>query len=131
MSAIDVTAQVGRAWERRDDWSVSMASVVAWVFASVHGLTVDFDGDAGETWVRLIGGGRPVAYLNVRVPLLLSAGTTEAWPYPVVAIAVEDLDTATIRCAPDLLSDVFGSQRVQGRLDPEAFTAEGLWYATV
>lgn len=131
MSAVDITALVGRASERRDEWSVSMASVVAWVFATAHGLAVDFDGDAGEAWVRLIGEGRPVAYLNVELPLLLATGATASWPYPVVAIALQDLDTVKLRCAPHLLSDVFGRQRLDGRLDPEGFTADGLWCATV
>jgi hypothetical protein len=131
VSAVDITALVGRASERRGAWSISVASVVAWVFATAHGLEVDFDGDAGEGWVRLIREGRPVAYLNVHVPLLLSAGTTGTWPYPIVAVVLEDLDTQALRCVPQLLSDAFGSDRLQEHLDPEGFTAEELWYGTV
>jgi hypothetical protein len=131
MSAVDITAQLGRASERRRDWSVSMASVVAWVFATARDLAVDFDGDAGETWVRLIRAGHPVAYLSVDLPLVLCSGTTGTWPYPVVSVVLEDLDNTAIRCAPDLLADAFGVGGLTDRLAPEGFTAAGLWYATV
>jgi hypothetical protein len=131
MSVLDITAEAGRAHKRRGDWSSIIASIVAWTFASTHGIVADWDGDAGEAWIRFLAGGHPLGYLNVSLPLLLTSGTSGVWPYPVVAIELPDLVHAPMACAPEVLAAMFQGVPNRSGFDAGRFTAESLWYATV
>ena len=131
MSPRSVTAQIERAGRRREGWTSTIASVAAWVYAARRGLTVDWDADAGEAWIRLIGADGTVAYIGADLPLLLTSDAAEAWPYPIVVIEVSDLRETLLGCNPEVLEAVFGNVRDRAGFDPEAFTAEALWYSTV
>jgi hypothetical protein len=131
MTMRDVTADLARGYERRADWSPSLASVVSWTLALVGGLRVDWDGDAGESWLRIMRGGTPIGYVAVDLPLVFVQAGVGPWPYPLVAVEVSDLADATLQCAEVVLASVFGRVPERAGFDPQAFSAESLWYATV
>ena len=128
---VDVTAPIGRALQRKESWSPSLASVVAWTFSITGGIAVDWDGDAGEAWIRLLSGSDPVAYLTVTTPLLFAPGLAVTWPYPLEVIELSSVADDVMACSSEVLVAISEQLRGRSGFDPGRFTAEDLWYATV
>ncbi|WP_431931218.1 hypothetical protein [Nonomuraea jabiensis] len=127
----DIGDQVRSAASRAAAWGPGAALDTAALLAP--GGAVDWDEGAGESWARALDGDEVAALVSVRLPLLFAppgrlAGA--ALPAEVVAVAVDDLDEAVLSCPEAALAAAFGPG-VAGRLDPDAFSANDLWYVTV
>ena len=60
--------QVWRARQLRPAWSASVASVVAWTVCLHRDLTIDWDHDAGESWIMLLRDRPPLGPLGADLP---------------------------------------------------------------
>ena len=133
MNRIDITEPLHTAFECSALWSVTHASIAAWIYANAHHLRTDWDPAAGESWICFVRGDAVCAYLGVSLPLVMTVPDMGSWPYPIQAIEIADLNETPLECLPEFLATVFGDTMVLGRpgFDPISFTAQDLWYATV
>lgn len=132
MNLVDLTPSVGRAVERRQSWSTTIASVVAWTLTCMEvDVSIGWDGDAGERWIQLLVDGTDVAYLSTRVPMAFVMPNRASWPYPVEVVVAADLAGTRFKCSPGLLAVAFGESAGSAVLDPAGFTAQELWFSTI
>jgi hypothetical protein len=114
-------------------WTPAAAQAAARRIAAERSV-VDWDDGAGEGWIRLLAGTAVEAYVSVAVPLLIaasSAGIPEELRPVLQTILVEDLDSPELCATVNVLEAVFGASGRIADLDPAAFSANDLWYATV
>lgn len=129
MRPINIDSLLLSALANADPWSAAQAEKLARDRAAMAGLSVDWDRDSPESWIRLMGQDEPVAYLYVGLPIVLA---TEhfGWPDPVVAVKLDSLDAALMTAAEVLMAAAFGHAVLTG-LQTTGFSADDLWYATV
>lgn len=132
---IDIGPAVWLASKRQAEWDRSMASIVAWSGALFADLELRWDPGAGESWIVLVSeGGRIVGMVNVKIPLVLSAGPGHAWPYPLVVVdlpgAWGDATLEVLDPSPELAALLDGLDELL-KAEPDGFSAQDLWYFTV
>ncbi|MFL6074710.1 MAG: hypothetical protein ACJ73S_15045 [Mycobacteriales bacterium] len=97
-------------------------------------VAVDWDEAAGEAWGRLVLEGDVVALVSAKLPLMFVAGKVGSLlgsMEGLVTVEVPALDAPVLQAGLDVLSGLFGSGERFHLLDPEGFSANDLWYATV
>lgn len=132
MMSIDESLQ--RAASTAATWS----STAAWQIASSLALSfeteVEWDEGAGEEWLRVLAGSRLVALVSIKLPFVFikrSVNELTGSSQNVVFVAVADFDDVELSCSSAVLAEVFGGTKRLGVLDPDGFSANDLWYATV
>lgn len=132
---MDIAAQLLEAASRRTSWSIERASDLArTVAALVPGAEVDWDDDSGEEWARILVDRFVIALVRAQLPLVIvvrgEVGRLRALGSGVVVVIVDDMDTPRLSCRSDVISQVFPEREVSPTLEPEAFSALDLWFAT-
>lgn len=137
----DITEQLRRASNARGAWTPTDASHTAEAIAGfAPSRSVEWDYDAGEAWERVLDSDGVVALISVETPLVVlrhSEGDPVAARDPrpeIVRIRAIDgrelrADRLVLVAAFPALEDLRSEDR--DRFNPERFTAEELWVATV
>lgn len=120
------------ATARSPGWNSGSALEVAEGLSRTLGAAVDWDGEAGEEWVRVLGGDRVEALLSTRIPLGIRVGGPGG-DHPAadrcVWVEVPSWDVPCLTVSDVVLRDVFGSVRTEMLMSP--FSVHDLWYATL
>lgn len=105
---------------------------------ALDGMRVDWDGGAGEEWLRILKTSMVLGLVWVPGPLVIATsghheivdeverltGTT------VEQIAVPRLDSPVLCLQPDRLSEIWPDREwPRGAIDPGCLSAHDLWYA--
>ena len=115
------------------DWTAEAAVGVASSLKPPQSV-IDWDAGAGEAWARVISDYRVVALVSTKLPLVLTTlgqDVRVAVREGVAVIALQSFESSELSCPSIALADVFGSSARLDMLDPESFSANDLWYATV
>jgi hypothetical protein len=131
---ISIEKSLERAVLAAAGWSSRAAREAAAALTSSSAATVDWDEGAGECWVRLIIGPRVVALFSVTLPFVLiqqNIGELKELGRDMIVVAIDDFDKIQLSCSRETLNEAFGSSDRFGLLDPQGFSANDLWYATV
>jgi len=95
---------------------------------------VDWDEGAGEGWLRVLADAHLVALVSTKLPFVfLQASTSEVADSVegVTVVAVSDFYDVQLSCSLAILGEIFGASPRFRSLDPDGFSANDLWYATV
>ncbi|MCT2586333.1 hypothetical protein [Actinophytocola gossypii] len=120
---IDVTPVLRRMREERRPWAARPASMVANVLARAVGARVDADAH----WYCLVDQEVRIAMVSAAWPLLVATESVAAHAPDIAVLAAPTMDDPVFRCARPVLHGVFGDRD----LDPDAFSGNDLWFATV
>jgi hypothetical protein len=105
------------------------------VVSSAATITIDWDETAGEAWGRLILEDNVIALVSSRYPVMFLVDEIE-WDLSkvtegLVAIEVPALDVPVLRAGLDRLLEMFDEKERFHLLNPDGFSVNDLWYATV
>lgn len=138
---LTISESLFRAATSASSWSDGrVRSVLAELVSADPSRAADWDEEAGEAWARVLDDRGVVAFVSGQLPLLIVRSGTSGSPdlgsdvLEVIEVrAVDDRDLRADRTAieaafPELASSLAEDPSL---LDPEAFSAEELWYATV
>lgn len=126
-----------------DTLQLALDAASSWTSAAALNLAraigedgaIDWDDGAGESWIRVIDrDGRVVAFVSVDLPFVMveeaavpSDGSLSSFPH----VVVPDLAEPALAATGQVLRDVFGNSPRLDIIDPNAFSANDLWYTTV
>jgi len=130
----DVSTLLEAAMSR--SWSVAQATALLGIMsASMPGTEVDWDEGAGEYWARCIDGGRVVAFVGMKWPLVIllarRSGVAKTWGQDVELLLVDDMDAPSLRADQDTLERFSVRQAQPSAFNGNAFSAEDLVWLTV
>ncbi len=137
MRPIDITRKLESA--RRDPaWTKELfRQLLEKVAAAMAGSSIDWDGQAGEEWGRVLLGGEVVvllwleggfAFLNVSYADVLSQMLGS---HSVQFEVVDDWEEARYKGDRASLLRLSGRGQLSETFDPAGFSANDLWWATV
>lgn len=103
--------------------------------ANVLNGRLDWDG-RGEDWATIMIGDQAAAHIYMLAPLILSRveheGAIRAAAGPSVSIVgATDMDADELRVDPDALMAAFDFHVPAHDFDPDAFSANDLWFWTI
>jgi hypothetical protein len=137
----DISAPLHAAASTRQGWGANEVWEALAAFRSASdGRKIDWDDDAGEQWGRVLANNGVVALVSAQLALTIlrsdvaapSTGAAAA----AVSITVADFDAIELRADrgvlvtafPDIADVMSGDKAL---IDPDGFSAQDLWYATV
>lgn len=131
----DITPRLFDAVSSRAAWSPGHAGSLADSLAqAVTGAWVDWDEDSGEEWARVVVDQFVVALIRARTPLVLvvrgEASHLRRLGSEAVSVIVDDLETPWLTATEESIRQAFPEREVSPTLDPTAFSAMDLWFAT-
>lgn len=117
-------------------WDEAQAALVAVVTLRARpNLTVEWDWEAGEGWIRLFDGSGLVLFVSTKVPLVCAAAgfstLVASFLAHVEVLEAVSLEAAEFRCSEGSLNAVFPEASRMLGLDVTGFSLMDLWYATV
>lgn len=116
-------------------WSATAAYEVASTLMGDAGLEIDWDDKAGERWIRIVDNGRVVCLISIRMPFAFvregKISTKNVGDHVTTIVVVDDFGEAQLSCPLVVLCEMFGGCERFEFLDPESFSPDDLWYATV
>lgn len=136
----DVTTALRRAAKARGTWTPEDAGRAAEAVAGFEpDRLVEWDYDAGEKWARVLDGQGVVALISAEAPVMVLRGSEGDPSTPLDSrlgiLWVDALDGPELRTdLPALLAAFPALEETWGEdsdLNPDCFTAEELWLATV
>ncbi|MFD7084748.1 hypothetical protein [Streptomyces sp. NPDC059918] len=131
----DVSGALARLGDPPAAWREEVAVGIADDLARSLGGVVDWDGEADEEWMSVLVQDSRVAMVSTALRLVVAGervvGHLQIRTPGVSVIAVPSFDAPAMRCDVAVLARVFGGEGKFGELDPEAFSANDLWFATV
>lgn len=137
MTPIDITAKL-KPVQEAGHWSKEAFRDLLYRLAgALTGAKPDWDHEAGEEWGRILVGGEVVALLWLRGAFaFLGLSQADALSgalreYPLQFEVVEDWDEPRYRIDRLSLLRLAGRDQVSEAFDPEGFSANELWWATV
>lgn len=131
----DLSRHFYAATRGRPQWTRDRArSLAESVTASLPNAQLDWDEDAGEDWARVVVDQWVVALVRIPIPLLLvlraEARDLSAMDPEVVVVPLDDMDSPDLRASTECILDAFPEREPSPTLNPGAFSAMDLWYAT-
>lgn len=128
----DITKMLAEVEERRVQWSLPLASLVAWIIARGELLSTDWDPLSGERWIRLVRSSEVLGLIHVELPLVIAMHVIEEkFPYPAQKLTVSSLSEDWLSCDDGILELAFGPSWNRGALNAARFSANDLWYASI
>lgn len=128
----DVTRILAQVEERRAQWSLPLASLVAWILARGELVSTDWDPLSGERWIRLVRSSEVLGFIHVELPLVIATHVIEDdFPYPAHKLAVSSLSEDWLACEGRILELAFGPSWNRDAINAAKFSANDLWYASV
>ncbi|MCP2258999.1 hypothetical protein LX15_002698 [Streptoalloteichus tenebrarius] len=132
---IDISETLEDLYLSPSSWGAESAREAASSLARHVGALVDWDADAGESWVSVILDARRVAMVSTSYPLAILEGGTSWNPEDVElvrsAVIVPSFDAPFLRCDIVHLGQAFGESERFHSVNIEQFSANDLWYATI
>jgi hypothetical protein len=131
---IDMDQPLRLARTRAASWDSGAALELAGRLAGGPVRTVDWDAGAGESWVRLLEGDRPVALVSVTVPVVIleeSSAMPDVQLGGALPVVVPTLDAPVLSVSRPVLDEVFGDSSRSEVVDLDSLSANDLWYVTV
>ena len=129
---IDIGESLASAAATGADWSATAALEKASYLKGGSMAVIDWDGGAGENWVRVIEQDQVVALVSAIIPVALArSDIIGKLGADIFAIVVDDFENAEMFCSSAILEHVFGLTRISAVLDPDRFSANELWFATI
>lgn len=133
--AIDITSQLDDAGRLRAAWSPDHARSLAASFArAIPDAWVDWDEESGEEWARVLVDQFVVALIRAKIPLVIVVRSEFAQvrqiAHDAVSIVVDDMDSPWLSATSESIGQTFPEREVSPTLDPSAFSAMDLWFAT-
>ncbi|MFA7761326.1 hypothetical protein [Streptomyces sp. NRRL S-448] len=132
---IDISSTLELIYESGERWTTGTASEVAGDLARSAGAVLDWDIDADEEWLSLLVDNTRIAMISTKIPLIvaLECYLLGSSPLPKGArfIGVPSFEDPVMCCDTDALRQAFGEAQAYGTLDPDLFSANDLWFATV
>ncbi|WP_159062007.1 hypothetical protein [Streptomyces sp. WM6368] len=132
---IDISSVLESICGTGDKWVSGAAGAVAGDLARSIGADIDWDGDAGEEWLSLLVEDARVAIVSAELPLIV---TLECHSFDSSAVsrgarivAVSSFETPELCCDSAVLRRTFGEMQAYGTLNPDSFSGNDLWFATV
>lgn len=134
---VDLTNFLRGAVSRSSDWSSTRALALGQrIQQRLHGSQIDWDDEAGEEWIRILLGGRPVAIISTVFPVVFyrpdgaTAVLAESSSPSLALLEAEDWDGAryTVSDATGVLP---AGKAWSPEIDPSAFSINDLWWMTV
>jgi hypothetical protein len=131
----DITPQLLEATSLRPAWSADRARSLANALTeAIPDAWVDWDEDSGEEWARILEDRFVVALVRAKLPLAIivrgEANRLRQLNHGAVAIVVDDMDTPLLTATGESVRRAFPEREVSPTLDPAAFSAMDLWFAT-
>ncbi|MFG2091911.1 MULTISPECIES: hypothetical protein [unclassified Spirillospora] len=112
-------------------WSALTAQSMASDLARDMSAEVDWDENAGETWLRVIAGKQVVGLISTVLPFAFIQENTMAKEEGMVIVTVDDFNYPQLSCSLSTLNNAFDVPERLQLLDLEKFSVNDLWYATV
>lgn len=131
---INIEATLLRAASSATAWTSDEALKVANNVNGGHSIIIDWDRDAGESWIRVIDFGHVIAYVSVEIPLaFIEQGrkVSEDLRPAVEVLVVDDFNSAELSCSLRVAGEVFSDTSRFEEIELDRFSVNDLWYATV
>jgi len=95
---------------------------------------MDWDEESGEEWARVLVDQFVVALVRAKIPLVIvvrgELSLVRQIEHAAVMIVVDDMDSPSLSATSKSIGHAFQEREVSPTLDPSAFSAMDLWFAT-
>jgi hypothetical protein len=132
---IDITGTLVRLRDQVIEWPIETARAIAYEIADVIEATVDWDSDAGEEWLSVLAQEERVVMVSSERPIVVAVRSLhEIIPssaQEAYVVFVPSFGDSVLRCDASVLGALFAGEGRAMALNPDAFSANDLWFATV